>query len=155
MVTGPYAARRRLALTFSVSYGCLTALCLGAIYWLSSRSPHQVNSGEAVHAGLIWNVAHLPIYAALAFCWLKTFMTEPPTALAIGVAFLASAASALADEWHQSFVSGRNASMGDVGMDLTGIAAMLFILYCKGRLGGARVPDRDRRAVVNLGGWRP
>jgi VanZ family protein len=119
-----------------VWYACMTGICLGAIYWMSSM-PDDGQARNGVVADLLWNLAHVPVYAALAFCWLKTIVKTRPSAKAIGLAFLASAAWAVADEWHQSFVPGRVSSIGDLVLDLAGISAMLLILYRKGHSGGA------------------
>jgi VanZ family protein len=39
-------------------------------------------------------------------------------------------AYAVFDEWHQSFVAGRNASVSDVIVDVIGAALMLLVIGC-------------------------
>jgi VanZ family protein len=103
------------------------------IYIFSS----QTNSNEQTQAVFgNWNYlvrkgAHLSEYTIL-FCllsWaiistkntftdLRSFLfTKNNFAFAFLIAFLYS----LTDEWHQSFVPGRSASLGDVGIDTIGI----------------------------------
>lgn len=49
------------------------------------------------------------------------------------LALLMSAVYAATDEWHQSFVPGREASVWDVFIDTVGAVAGLFLLWILGR----------------------
>ena len=108
----------------------MTVACLGAIFWMSSQ-PDYGTTRSSVLADRASNLAHVPVYAALAFCWLKTVLGTRPLPRAFGVAFIASTVCAVLDEWNQAHVPGRNASLGDLVLDLAGISGMLFILYRK------------------------
>jgi VanZ family protein len=48
------------------------------------------------------------------------------------VAFLGALAFAVTDEWHQSFVSGREPSLGDFLVDAVGALAALVLLRLVG-----------------------
>ncbi len=63
---------------------------------------------------------HLPLYAGLALVTL--FALEGLLWLRIGIATAVCLAFALSDEWHQSFVPGRQFSIGDLGADALGTA---------------------------------
>lgn len=113
---------------FDGRYGVVTVLWMAGIYWLSSRSDlTSTGSGPVVQVAS--NLAHLPLFAGLAFCWFKTLAgLHHASWWKYGVAFLTSATWAALDEWHQSFVPGREASVGDLLVDLVGIMGMLLIL---------------------------
>jgi VanZ family protein len=109
-------------------YGLLTVAYLAAIYWLSSL-PDLSSPAQDPVVLLLMNVGHAPLFAGLAFCVWKTFSTVGDVwwaryALAFGIC----GASGALDEWHQSFVPGRMASLGDLLVDLAGIAGILLIL---------------------------
>lgn len=112
------------AIEFNRPYLLLTLIYMVGIYWLSSLSDLGVK-------GLDTSFLHIPLYAGLAFCLLKA-MSEALPRQAIpwrlpGLIFVSAAAYAALDEWHQSFVPGRDASTGDFSLDLLGIGLMLFL----------------------------
>jgi hypothetical protein len=119
-------------------YGLLTAALLAAIYWLSSVPGLGTVSDPLVL--LASNLSHAPLFAVLTFCWLRVLSGELEiSGPAYWFASLASAACAVLDEWHQSSVPGRHASVGDLLLDIAGIGAMLVVVRIT-RLGagGAR-----------------
>ena len=90
---------------------------------------------EVVHT-VLRKSAHLTEYAVLALLLLESLSTErernwnPRRALlCIGIA----AAYSLADEFHQSFVPGRTASLRDCGLDTIGAALALLVGYARRR----------------------
>ena len=109
-------------------YGLVTLVWMAGIYALSSRSDLGSDGKDQVVATAS-NLAHLPLFAGLAWCWFMTLAGMPhgsPQRLAL--AFLASTAWAAADEWHQAFVPGRIASAADFVVDVAAIAGMLLVL---------------------------
>ena len=58
-----------------------------------------------------------------------------------------AAAYSLTDEFHQAFVPGRNASLGDCGIDATGAAIAIALLY----LGQQALQRIARRAQLEPG----
>jgi VanZ family protein len=109
-------------------YALLTAAYLAVIYWMSSL-PDLSGPRQDPLTLFLMNLGHLPLFAFLALCVLKTLKAVgsswwPRYALA----FAASAASGALDEWHQSFVPGRSSSVGDFLVDVLGIGAMLLLV---------------------------
>jgi hypothetical protein len=122
-------------------YSLLTVAYLATIYWLSAI-PDLSTGEQHPLVLLVLNLGHTPLFAGLAFCVLKSIWGAPDMSSApYALAFVASAASAALDEWHQSFVPGRHCSMGDFLVDLAGIGGMLFFL----RLHALR---KERRPAV-------
>jgi len=108
-------------------YGLLTVGLLGTIWGLSSV-PYLSDTGDRL-VGIASNVSHAPLFAALTFCWFKTVAGGPAVSWpGFGTAFLAATVSAVLDEWHQSFVPGRYASINDLLVDAVGIGGMLVAL---------------------------
>jgi len=109
-------------------YGLLALAYLVAIYRLSSLPDLGVTESDPLVL-LVSNLSHVPLFAGLAFCVLKSLAGAGKVRWGLyGLAFAASGACAVLDEWHQSFVPGRDGSTGDVLLDLAGIGGMLLIL---------------------------
>jgi VanZ family protein len=108
-------------MTMSLRMAAPVAL-MGLIFYLSAQ--------EAVGPELpAWTrvVAHATEYAALAALWgwaLLPLLGARAVAVAAAISFL----YALSDEWHQSFVPGRDADPIDVAADAAGIALGLTVL---------------------------
>jgi VanZ family protein len=115
---------------------------MALIFYLSAQ--------EAVGPDLpAWTrvVAHAAEYAALATLWAWALWPK------LGVRALVAAAAislvyALSDEWHQSFVPGRDADPLDVAADTLGIALALAALARAhfGAFPARRGPDRNPRS---------
>jgi VanZ family protein len=120
-------------------YAIVTAVYVMVIYWLSSL-PDLSSPKQDPLTLFLMNLGHLPLFAVLAFCLLKTFSRVgkswwPRYALA----FVVGAAGGALDEWHQSFVPGRSSSIVDFLVDAIGIGAMLLLLRLSAlRKGGRR-----------------
>ena len=105
----------------------------GFIFWLSSLP----NLESGLEQDLVLRkIAHILEYAILTFLLLRAFFstgnqskTNKTLALAIIVAFL----YALTDEYHQTFIFGRQGKLGDVGIDTIGILITSLIWYIKNR----------------------
>jgi VanZ family protein len=107
-------------------FALLDGLLLAASFALSSI-PDADPSGPLVTA--FFNVMHVPLFGAVAFCSYKALSKGRELSLpAMVLAFVASVAYAVFDEWHQSFVAGRNASFSDVIVDVIGAALMLLVI---------------------------
>jgi VanZ family protein len=118
--TGWFKARRR--------YLLITLVLLIAIYTLSSI-PDTSDKQNRLEA-LLSNLAHAPLFAGVGFCLVKTISAGEAVSwrTRVGVLLVGGICAAL-DEWHQSFVPGRHASLNDFLLDLTGIVGMLLILH--------------------------
>ena len=98
----------------------LSLLWMGLIYFASAQSgdialPISVND----------KLEHLLIYAPLGYCLLRA-LSLPPLAVPLSHAsvyvLVWVAIYGATDEWHQSFVAGRNVSLGDWFADVVGAA---------------------------------
>jgi VanZ family protein len=106
---------------------------MAAMYWLSFV-PEIGSKDQDALVSLAANLLHVPLYAGLTFC-VRQALAEGDGRLRRGVppvaVFLVAAAYAALDEWHQSFVPGRTASMGDFLLDIVGSGAMLLFLQSR------------------------
>lgn len=96
-------------------------LWLAVVFTLTSipnpRVPHVPGGDKA---------AHLIMYGLFGLFVVHGLAGGPRTAGRLAVAFLASAAIAALDEWHQRFVPGRSASVADWVADVTGVGLILL-----------------------------
>lgn len=131
-------------MTLDRRFGFLTVAWMGAIYWLSSR-PDLGTTGSGPVEQIASNLAHIPLFAGLAFSWFKALSARQEASWwRYGLTFLGTGAYAALDEWHQSFVPGRQASVGDVLVDLAGIGGMLLILRVQALRGSASQRSQPR-----------
>ena len=113
----------------------LPLLIMAVLYWLSSLPGVPLSGDPALYAVFYWisptlqNALHVPAYAALAgaWCWALRAWLHGTTAVAM-VAGGISVGYGVLDEWHQSFVPGRYASMTDVLLDALGVGLALLAL---------------------------
>lgn len=137
------AARGRphAGLHIDIRFALLTATLVGVSFGLSSIPDVDSWNGPVVTA--FFNVMHAPLFGAVAWCCYQTLAKDRALSIpALVLAFVASVSYSVLDEWHQSFVAGRNASTSDVIVDV--IAASLTLLLI------ARWPALR---AVRLGPW--
>jgi len=109
-------------------FALLDAVLLAGSFALSSI-PDSGPEGPLVTA--FFNAMHVPLFGAVAFCSYKALSKGRELSIpAMVVASVASLAYAVFDEWHQSFVPGRNASLSDVIVDVIGAGLMLLAIVC-------------------------
>jgi hypothetical protein len=112
----------------------LPLLLMAVLYWLSSLPGTPLPDDPALYGLFYWlppsvqNALHVPAYAALAWawCWALVAWLRVPNARAIG-AFATASAYGVFDEWHQSFVRGRYASLTDVMLDVAGAVLGIWL----------------------------
>jgi hypothetical protein len=108
-----------------------------ALIWVLS-SLHGASAGGGAQWTLEWpalqNALHVPLFGLLAWLWLSGLARLRLGPIA-GTAISASVSTAWAviDEWHQRFVPGRYASVGDVLLDVIGIAGAIVLWYLLSR----------------------
>lgn len=74
--------------------------------------------------------AHVVEYFILYYLLHRALsMTMPHQRFNWLIAFILCVAYAISDEWHQSFVSGRTASLRDVGFDSIGVSLAFLRIY--------------------------
>ena len=111
-------------------HAALPLAWMGVLYWISSIPGTPSPEDPAVYVVFHWtppelqNALHVPAYAVLGAAWRRALdaWLRAPGARAYG-AFAVTSAYGLLDEWHQSFVPGRYASLTDVALDVAGALA--------------------------------
>jgi VanZ family protein len=97
------------------------------LLWLNPNMPYQTI--EAIHLA-IRKVGHLTEYAILAALLWRAFrgtFTAFSRRFIGGITFIIAAAFAASDEFHQSFVPTRTATVHDVLIDCVGVAIAVVI----------------------------
>lgn len=84
---------------------------------------------------LLSNLIHTPLFAGLAWCLLMSLCggqeSQTVSWQLYRISWLLGGAYAILEEWHQSFVPGRTASLGDLLLDFLGIAGLLLFHSAK------------------------
>ncbi len=100
---------------------------MGLIFYLSAQ-PDLPGPPEPWLAELFSNIAHFGVYAALAYWWWRALSRGKKLDRAsLGLAFVVSVLYGISDEYHQSFVPGRDPSPLDVLVDAAGAATALWV----------------------------
>jgi VanZ family protein len=106
-------------------------LWMGAIFVLSA-TPSIATPLEPLYDFTFKKLAHVTVYAILTvllFRALRLHITHRGQALVI--AMLVAILYACSDEWHQTFVPGREGTLRDVGFDAIGAIGMSMWLGIK------------------------
>lgn len=124
----------------------LLVLWMGLIFWLSDQPvlPHPVRQ-YGISDFLYDSAAHSFFYGVLTLLAYRALAGRGPRR-AVWAALLALTFGA-SDEWHQSFVAGRTATVADWAMDALGAALAVCVLFLWRRYGAARWRRLTRRAV--------
>ncbi len=93
-----------------------------ALIFFFSHQP-DLASGLGIWDTIGRKFIHAGEYAVLCLLWWRAFAGVTTHRRAIAVAAAVSAAYAISDEFHQSFIEGRHGSPIDVAIDSAGIAA--------------------------------
>ncbi len=105
------------------------------IFWLSSIPGTLYSDDPFVYRLFVWvppdvqNLLHVPVFGLLG--WLAGWALQawtPSVFAALSSAFIWGAGYGVLDEWHQSFVIGRYASLSDALLDMAGVALGLWLL---------------------------
>ena len=100
----------------------LPPLLLMAVIFVLSDQP-DLNSGLGLIDVIGRKVVHAAEYALLCVLWWRFLRELMPSRRATLAAFCVAVAYAVTDEYHQSFVEGRNGTPIDVGSDALGAGA--------------------------------
>jgi len=126
-------------------------LWMGFIFYLSAQSrplgtTPPFAATVAAHFGEFALLAFLLLWGQLC-CTPEKGKGKGSLLLALTLSFLLAALYAASDEYHQGFVSGRDASWADWGLDVAGAAAAMLLtaLWGQGFLGRRA---RYRRTVL-------
>ena len=102
---------------------------MGVIFYLSAQ-PDLPGPPSPWLVDLLANVAHFVLYAVLAFLWWRALTGGRRTeTLILGLTFVAAVLYGLSDEYHQSFVPGRDPSLKDLFVDAVGAATVLGLIW--------------------------
>jgi hypothetical protein len=120
------------------------AAWMALIYWLSDQPvlPHPMRQ-YGISDFLYDSVAHGVTFGLLALLAYRALPGRGPAPwrwAALWALFYG-----LADEWHQSFVPGRTASLADLAMDAAGIAVAVALILVWRRWGPAGLQPVVRR----------
>lgn len=120
-----------------IRYWLPVLLWMGVIFVASSRSslPFVLNKT----ADLVTKKAgHVTEYGVLAFLLRRAISKERgwPVLPSLGGAFFLSLLYAVSDEFHQTFVPGRNGALTDVGFDVLGMLLALGLVWWSCRKNG-------------------
>ena len=134
----------------------LPLLIMAVLYWLSTLPGTPLPDDPALYALFYWmppsvqNTLHVPAYAALAWAWRWALGAWLRASIAQMIcAFAIASAYGVFDEWHQSFVPGRYASLTDVLFNVAGAALGIWLAAWASRYATssvAAVTARDTRA---------
>ncbi|HTD48812.1 MAG TPA: VanZ family protein [bacterium] len=114
-------------------YVLLALAYLAMVFWLTSRPELGGIQAHGFGIRLARSLHHVPLYAGLGFFMLQAISGGEALAAqrarrALLTFFGAGAFAALA-EWHQVYVPGRDPSLTNFLLDLTGIAAVLLVCW--------------------------
>jgi VanZ family protein len=112
----------------------LPLLIMAVLYGLSSLPGVPLPEEPGYYALFRWvppaaqNAVHIPAYAALSWAWNWSLAAwlRAPVGRAAGACSIASAYGVF-DEWHQSFVPGRYASLTDVVLNMLGAVLGIWL----------------------------
>jgi len=114
-------------LKLSPRYGLATLGYMAAVFLLSSQDV------VAPRSFIVLKLLHPPLFVGLAACLLLSLTqgqwSRPGSWRLYGVIGVIAGGYAASDEWHQSFVPGRSASVGDFLLDCAGIVLVL-VVHC-------------------------
>ena len=110
----------------------LPPLLLMAVIFVLSDQP-DLSSGLGVIDVIGRKLVHAAEYALLCLLWWRFLRELMPSHRAALAAFCVSVAYAVTDEYHQSFVEGRNGTPLDVGFDALGAGAAMFAVTRRAR----------------------
>jgi VanZ family protein len=121
---------------------------MGVIFWFSAQ-PAGAHHAWWVIVGR--KLGHITGYALLTalWAWALQGVVRRPVLAAVGIAL----AYACTDEFHQTFVRGRNGTPLDVGVDAIGMAIVAALLWMRrsAPTGWGRADARGRASKSSLG----
>lgn len=129
---------------------------MGAILWMSSVPGTLSDDATALHRVFVWvapsvqNLMHVPVYAGLAFLWCRVLDLRLPRLWCVLGSFLIVSSFGVIDEWFQSFVPGRFASVGDVIANALGAAIGIGVFLYVSNRNSKKVAVKDSQGRARL-----
>src|SRR5687767_3373705 len=109
-------------------------LLMGVIFFASAQP--SLDSGLGVIDLIGRKLIHFAEYALLCFLWWRALATVTSPTRAALLAFLLASAYAATDEYHQTFIEGRNGNPLDWAIDASGAAAAALRLRSRDTVAG-------------------
>ena len=103
-----------------------------AVIFFLSHQP-DLSSGLGVWDLIGRKILHAAEYALLCFLWWRALATVTLRSRALAAAAAIAVAYAASDEFHQSFIEGRNGSPVDVAIDSIGVAVAVVLVRRRDR----------------------
>ena len=114
---------------------------MAVIFVLSAQA--DLDSGLGLIDLIGRKIVHAATFGLLCWLWWRALRTVLPARRALVAALAIAVAYGISDEYHQTFVEGRNGSPIDVAIDALGAAAAAVWIR---RRTERRAADRTRRA---------
>ncbi len=112
-----------------ITYWLPVILWAGIIFWLSSLPDLKSGLKEDF---VLRKIAHALEFAILTILLFRAIYNyESKIKKAISYSIVLAVFYALSDEFHQSFIRGREGNLRDVGIDVVGILIAIFLCYIK------------------------
>jgi len=116
-----------------LTYWLPVLIWAGFIFYLSSIPDLK---SELEQDFLLRKIAHILEFAILTFLLIRAFAKQGLNNEKIAIySIIFAIFYALTDEYHQTFVLGRQGTLKDIGIDSVGILLMSLVWYIKNRKG--------------------
>lgn len=114
-----------------IAYWAPVILWAGIIFWLSSLPDLK---SELKEDFILRKIAHIAEFAILTFLLFRALSREQISLIkAVIFSFIFSLLYAISDEYHQTFIEGREGALKDVGIDSIGILITSIVCYIRNR----------------------
>lgn len=107
-----------------------------AVILLISSTPGVIPDDAALpYRVFVWlpsdlqNFLHVPVYGGLAFLWCGVLHGRVSPLACMAGSFLLATGFGFIDEWYQSFIPGRFASLGDILLNAVGAAVGVGVYF--------------------------
>ena len=100
-------------------------LALMALIWLLSAQPDLRSGLDSDWDLVLRKLAHMAVFGTLLVAWWRAVGPAPAAAITLAYAAL--------DEWHQTWVEGRNGAFHDWAIDAAGAGIAAALVLALGR----------------------
>jgi VanZ family protein len=122
---------RTETLTSRIALWAPPLVLMAVIFFLSAQPDLGTDLGTVDLVGR--KIVHMAEYALLFLLWWRALRTVVPGGRAIAFALAIAVGYAVTDEYHQSFVDGRNGNPIDVAIDTVGASLAAFVVHRRER----------------------
>jgi VanZ family protein len=111
--------------------------------FLLSHQPDLPHAPDPWFDVLLKKLGHATEFTVLFLLFGRALRQTQPSGQALNWAMVVTAAYAISDEWHQSFVPGRKANLYDILIDVSGVLLLWWLLRAGRWRGLFRRGDED------------